>query len=291
MPVLIHFYDKPALYRYSSILHRYVYTHIYTYLCTYIYFPEGMFTYFLWGSDVRVMSFKSATLNKGLPSSHIESVTLDVFFGWKLLPTRYLSWIFVHFIRVNSTPFRCGISKYLMIGFRQLGSQNAPPPKLLWSSCWYGSCIKSKPITWVVCPNDCPIRTFPWFKHNDIFHVKKLPKNLSLQFLFSHVSLSSRSVCPSHSGTKTGHLTTPFGIFQSKPANQVLLRVPCHSKKQVETPCLLINPTLEFTASKFVLRMKILRVFGSINRSYFFWQEIYQLCSSNMYAWFVHLLC
>ena len=46
MPVLIHFYDKPALYRYSSILHRYVYTHIYTYLCTYIYFPEGMFTYF-----------------------------------------------------------------------------------------------------------------------------------------------------------------------------------------------------------------------------------------------------
>ena len=47
MPVLIHFYDKPALYRYSSILHRYVYTHIYTYLCTYIYFPEGMFTYFL----------------------------------------------------------------------------------------------------------------------------------------------------------------------------------------------------------------------------------------------------
>ena len=47
MPVLIHFHDKPALYRYSSILHRYVYTHIYTYLCTYIYFPEGMFTYFL----------------------------------------------------------------------------------------------------------------------------------------------------------------------------------------------------------------------------------------------------
>ena len=46
MPVLIHFHDKPALYRYSSILHRYVYTHIYTYLCTYIYFPEGMFTYF-----------------------------------------------------------------------------------------------------------------------------------------------------------------------------------------------------------------------------------------------------
>ena len=46
MPVLIHFYDKPALYRYSSILHRYVYTHIYTYLCTYIYFPEGMFMYF-----------------------------------------------------------------------------------------------------------------------------------------------------------------------------------------------------------------------------------------------------
>ena len=46
MPVLIHFYDKPALYRYSSISHRYVYTHIYTYLCTYIYFPEGMFTYF-----------------------------------------------------------------------------------------------------------------------------------------------------------------------------------------------------------------------------------------------------
>ena len=46
-PVLIHFYDKPALCRYSSILHRYVYTHIYTYLCTYIYFPEGMFTYFL----------------------------------------------------------------------------------------------------------------------------------------------------------------------------------------------------------------------------------------------------
>ena len=47
MPVLIHFYDKPALYPYSSILHRYVYTHIYTCLCTYIYFPEGMFTYFL----------------------------------------------------------------------------------------------------------------------------------------------------------------------------------------------------------------------------------------------------
>ena len=46
MPVLIHFYDKPALCRYLSILHRYVYTHIYTYLCTYIYFPEGMFTYF-----------------------------------------------------------------------------------------------------------------------------------------------------------------------------------------------------------------------------------------------------
>ena len=46
MPVLIHFYDKPALYRYSSILHRYVYTNIYTYLCTYIYFPEGMFMYF-----------------------------------------------------------------------------------------------------------------------------------------------------------------------------------------------------------------------------------------------------
>ena len=45
-PALIHFYDKPASYRYSSILHRYVYTHIYTYLCTYIYFPEGMFTYF-----------------------------------------------------------------------------------------------------------------------------------------------------------------------------------------------------------------------------------------------------
>ena len=37
MPVLIHFYDKPALCRYLSILHRYVYTHIYTYLCTYIY--------------------------------------------------------------------------------------------------------------------------------------------------------------------------------------------------------------------------------------------------------------
>ena len=49
MPVLIHFYDKPALCRYLSILHRYVYTHIYTYLCTYIYFPEGMFTYFLSG--------------------------------------------------------------------------------------------------------------------------------------------------------------------------------------------------------------------------------------------------
>ena len=46
MPVLIHLYDKPALYRYSSILHRYVYTHIYTYLCTYIYFPEGMFYVF-----------------------------------------------------------------------------------------------------------------------------------------------------------------------------------------------------------------------------------------------------
>ena len=45
IPVLIHFFDKPS-YRYSSILHRYVYTHIYTYLCTYIYFPEGMFTYF-----------------------------------------------------------------------------------------------------------------------------------------------------------------------------------------------------------------------------------------------------
>ena len=45
IPVLIHFFDKPS-YRYSSILHRYVYTHVYTYLCTYIYFPEGMFTYF-----------------------------------------------------------------------------------------------------------------------------------------------------------------------------------------------------------------------------------------------------
>ena len=51
MPVLIHFYDKPALYRYSSILHRYVYTQIYTYLCTYIYFPEGMFTYFFLGDS------------------------------------------------------------------------------------------------------------------------------------------------------------------------------------------------------------------------------------------------
>ena len=44
-PILIHFYDQLAKDRRSSILHRYVYTHIHTYICTYI-FPEGMFTYF-----------------------------------------------------------------------------------------------------------------------------------------------------------------------------------------------------------------------------------------------------
>ena len=58
MPVLIHFYDKPALCRYLSILHRYVYTHIYTYLCTYIYFPEGMFTYFYGRRKERAMETK-----------------------------------------------------------------------------------------------------------------------------------------------------------------------------------------------------------------------------------------
>ena len=70
MPVLIHFYDKPALCRYSSILHRYVYTHIYTYLCTYIYFPEGMFTYFLpifnWNAWSLRLRSSSGTVTDGV---------------------------------------------------------------------------------------------------------------------------------------------------------------------------------------------------------------------------------
>lgn len=185
-----------------------------------------------------------------------------------------------------TTPFRYGISKYLMIGFRQLGSKNVPPRKLLWSSCWYCSCIKCKPITWVVWPNDCPIRTFPWFKHTDIFHVKKLPKNLSLQFLFSHVSLSSRSVCPSHSGTKTGHLTTPFGIFQGKPANQVLLRVKLWA---MSTVCWKNNQS-NIGIHSFEICKENESSEGiwyyhypfEIDRPQFFWQEICHLCSSNM---------
>ena len=64
-PAPIHFYDKPALDRYSSIfmtsqqktgthpfyigMYIHIYTHIYVHI--YIYFSEGMFTYFLRDKD------------------------------------------------------------------------------------------------------------------------------------------------------------------------------------------------------------------------------------------------
>ena len=59
----------------------------------------------------------------------------------------------------------------------------------------------------------------------------------------------------------------------------------------------IINPTLEFTASKFAKRMKVLRVFGTITiplkltgRNFF--DKRYATCVLQIcYAWFVCLLC
>ena len=122
MPVLIHFYDKPALYRYSSILHRYVYTHIYTYLCTYIYFPEGMFTYFfpVIPSQLAITPRRSTiAFSMGLGVR-----VLNLHVSWQAKPVKEID-VLVHLmyccgiksfivdclrLHLEGTPFACGHS-------------------------------------------------------------------------------------------------------------------------------------------------------------------------------------
>ena len=53
----------------TGALHRYVYTHIHTYLCTYIYFSEGMFTYFSLSAEEEDLSASQASDIRSSPDS------------------------------------------------------------------------------------------------------------------------------------------------------------------------------------------------------------------------------